>query len=165
MATTYDKIATTTLSSASASINFNSIASSWTDLRIVLVAIDSAGAGVQMTYNSDTSSLYSNTQLYGAFSNAYSGRSTGIAYCDLSVLGLHTTPKLIEVDIFSYAGSTFKTNLVSFSGDTNGASTDGIAKVVNLYRSTSAITSIQLKLSSGSFDAGTTATLYGILKA
>lgn len=165
MPATYEKIATTTLGSAASSINFNSIASSWTDLRIVLVAIDSAGAGVQMTYNSDTSSLYSNTQLYGAFSNAYSGRSTGIAYCDLSVLGLHTTPKLIEVDIFSYAGSTFKTNLVSFSGDTNGASTDGIAKVVNLYRSTSAITSIQLKLSSGSFDAGTTATLYGILKA
>lgn len=165
MPATYEKIATTTLGSAASSIDFNSIASSWTDLRIVLVAIDSAGAGVQMTYNSDTSSLYSNTQLYGAFSNAYSGRSTGIAYCDLSVLGLHTTPKLIEVDIFSYAGSTFKTNLVSFSGDTNGASTDGIAKVVNLYRSTSAITSIQLKLSSGSFDAGTTATLYGILKA
>lgn len=165
MPATYEKIATTTLGSAASSINFNSIASSWTDLRIVLVAIDSAGAGVQMTYNSDTSSLYSNTQLYGAFSNAYSGRSTNIAYCDLSVLGLHTTPKLIEVDIFSYAGSTFKTNLVSFSGDTNGASTDGIAKVVNLYRSTSAITSIQLKLSSGSFDAGTTATLYGILKA
>jgi len=165
MPATYEKIATTTLGSAASSIDFNSIGSGFTDLRIILVAIDSAGAGVQMTYNSDTSSLYSNTQLYGAFSNAYSGRTTGAAYCDLSVLGLHTTPKLIEVDIFSYAGSTFKTNLVSFSGNTNGASTDGIAKVVNLYRSTNAITSIQLKLGSGSFDAGTSATLYGILKA
>ena len=165
MPATYEKIATTTLGSAAATIDFTAIGSGYTDLRLVLVAIDSAGGGVRMTYNSDTSSLYSNTQLYGAFSNAYSGRSTGIAYCDLSVLGLHTTPKLIEVDIFSYAGSTFKTNLVSFSGNTNGASTDGIAKVVNLYRSTNAITSIQLKLDSGSFDTGTTATLYGILKA
>jgi hypothetical protein len=164
MPTTYEPIQTYTLGSAAATITFSSIPATYTDLRIVLVAIDSAGDGVRMTYNSDTSALYSNTQLYAFSGTAYSGRSTGIAYCDLSVFGLSTTPHLIEVDIFSYAGSTFKTNLVSFSGDLD-ASNSAVAKVVNLYRSTNAITSIELKLGSGSFDAGTTATLYGILKA
>lgn len=162
MTATYENIATTTLTTATATITFNSIAASWTDLRLVLVGIDSAGAGVRMTYNNDTGTNYSNTQLYGAFSNAYSGRSTNLAYCDLSVLGLHSTPKLITVDIFSYAGSTNKTNLVTFSGDTNAASTDGVARVVNLWRSTSAITRLDLSLSSGSFDTGTIATLFGI---
>lgn len=165
MPATYEPIATTTLSSAASSITFSSISGSYTDLRLVLVGIDSSGAGVRMTYNSDTGTNYSNTQLYGAFSNAYSGRSTGIAYCDLSVLGLYSTPSLIEVDIFSYAGSTYKTCLTSFSGNTNGTSTDGVAKVVNLWRSTSAITRIDLSLSSGSFDTGTSATLYGIKAA
>lgn len=161
---TYEKIQSTTLGSASATIDFTAIGSGYTDLRLVLVAIDSAGGGVRMTYNSDTSALYSNTQLYAFSGTAYSGRETGKTFCDLSLFGLSTTPHLIEIDIFSYAGSTFKTNLVSFSGDLN-ASNSAIAKVVNLYRSTNAITSIQLKLDSGSFDAGTTATLYGILKA
>lgn len=164
MPATYEKIASTTLGSAAATIDFNSIGSGYTDLRLVLVGIDSAGDGVRMTYNSDTSALYSNTQLYAFSGTVYSGRSTGITYCDLSVFGLSTTPHLIEIDIFSYAGSTFKTNLVSFSGDLN-ASNGAIAKVVNLYRSTNAITSIQLKLGSGSFDTGTSATLYGLLKA
>tara|TARA_R110000868_G_scaffold8978_3_gene45482 strand:- start:2091 stop:2594 length:504 start_codon:yes stop_codon:yes gene_type:complete len=162
---TYEPIATQTLASAAATITFSSIAATYTDLRVVLVGIDSASGGVRMTYNGDTSALYSNTQLYGAFSAAYSGRSSSIAYCDLSVLGLYSTPALITVDIFSYAGSTFKTNLVTFSGDYNAASTDGVARVVNLYRSTNAITSIELKLSAGSYDTGTTATLYGIKAA
>ena len=165
MPATYEPIATTTLGSAASTITFSAIPNTFTDLRLVLVAIDSAGAGVRMTYNNDTGTNYSNTQLYGAFSNAYSGRSTSIAYCDLSVLGLFSTPKLITVDIFSYAGSTNKTNLVEFSGDTNGASTDGVARVVNLWRSTAAINRLDLSLSSGQFDAGTSATIYGILKA
>jgi hypothetical protein len=165
MPITYDNIATTTLGSAAATITFSSIPATYTDLRLVLVGIDSAGAGVRMTYNNDTATNYSNTQLYGAFNTAYSGRSTSIAYCDLSVFGLFSTPKLIEVDIFSYAGSTNKTCLVGFSGDTNAASTDGVARVVNLWRSTSAINRIDLSLSGGSYDAGTTATLYGIKNA
>ena len=164
MATTYEKIASTTLGTAAATIDFTSIPATYTDLRIVLVAIDSASGGVRLTYNSDTSALYSNTQLYGFGGTAYSGRETAKTYCELSVFGLSTIPQLMEIDIFSYAGSTFKTNLVSYSGDINSSSS-GIARVVNLYRSTNAITSIQLKLSSGSFDAGTSATIYGILKA
>jgi hypothetical protein len=165
MPATYEPIATQTLGSAASAITFSSIPATYTDLRLVIVGIDSAEGGLRMTYNNDTSALYSNTQLYGVFSTAYSGRSTGITYCDLSVLSLATTPKLIEVDIFSYAGSTFKTNLVSFSGNTNGASLDGIAKVVNLYRSTTAISRLDLGLSAGSFDTGTSATLYGIKNA
>jgi hypothetical protein len=164
MATTYEKIATTTLGSAAASITFSSIAATYTDLRLVLVGTSSAGGGVRLQFNSDTATNYSNTQLYGFPASAYSGRETNKTYCDLSVFGFETTiPCFISTDIFSYAGSTYKTLLAEYSGDQNGSG--GVARVVNLWRSTSAITSMQLSLSSGNYNTGTTATLYGILKA
>jgi hypothetical protein len=55
MATTYEKIQSTTLGSATTAINFNSIAASWTDLKIVLVAKTTSGnADVYLRFNSDS---------------------------------------------------------------------------------------------------------------
>ena len=66
-------------------------------------------------------------------------------------------------DIFSYAGSTNKTLLITGANDVNG---DGSSeKNVGLWRSTSAITSITIHLSSGNFANASTATLYGIQAA
>jgi len=164
MATTYDKIATTTLASAAATITFSSIAATYTDLRLVLIGTSTAGGGVRLQFNSDTATNYSNTQLYGFPASAYSGQETNKTYCDLSVFGFEVTnPCFISTDIFSYAGSTYKTLLAEYSGDQNGSG--GVARIVNLWRSTSAITSMQLSLSAGNYKIGTTATLYGIKAA
>jgi hypothetical protein len=78
MATTYEKIATTTLGSASSTITFNSIAASWTDLRIVLVSVNDASSTqpVEMRFNSDSGTNYSTTNLYGNGGNAGSYRYT-----------------------------------------------------------------------------------------
>ena len=70
---------------------------------------------------------------------------------------------LTAIDIFSYAGSTFKTALSNQNIDNN--STGWVFRSVGLWRSTSAITSLTITNSSNQLAAGTTASLYGILKA
>jgi hypothetical protein len=166
MATTYDKIATTTLSSATASINFTSIASSWTDLRLVMIYAGSTTAYATFRFNSDSGTNYSWTEMSGAGASASSGRITN-AGSIYGSLGLYN-PSMWTLDIFSYAGSTYKTALVNEIADANGAAAGGIAPKVALWRSTAAITSVNIIAQFGSpntFGAGTTATLYGILKA
>ena len=165
MATTYEKIASTTLGSAAATIDFNSIAGTYTDLRLVIVGKYTSGGGnTRIVFNSDTSSLYSSTRIAGDGSSASSDRLTSQTVQRLSFDGNSSTiPNFLTVDVFSYAGSTFKTSLIESSEDKNGSGS--VLRTVGLYRSTSAISSIQISLSSSTMAAGTTATLYGILKA
>ena len=92
MATTYDKIATTTLSSAAASIDFTSIAGTYTDLRLVIVGkYTSAGGNTRIVFNSDTSSLYSSTRIAGDGTSASSDRLTAQANLRLNFDGNSTT--------------------------------------------------------------------------
>ena len=164
MATTYEKIQSTTLGSPTSSITFSSITSAYTDLRLVLVAKDTTGDYPYLRLNSDSGSNYSLTRLQGDGASATSSRQTNQTEAFLINGSLTTTiPVLIELDFFSYAGSTFKTFLNSYSGDYNGS---GYAiRMVHLWRSTSAINNINIFVSSGNFATGTTATLYGILRA
>jgi len=168
MATTYEKIATTTLGSANNTISFTSIGSGYTDLRIAFTMNgQSVASGVPiLQYNSDTSSVYSLTRLAGQGTVAATTPDTGATSISLAsyTAPQTSTPTFITIDIFSYAGSTFKTNLITFNNDYNGSGS--VEYAVGLWRSTSAITSIQLKAAgSNTFNIGTTATLYGILKA
>jgi hypothetical protein len=164
MPATYEKIATTTLGSSSATITFSSIAATYTDLRLVIVAKGTAASDVNMVFNSSGSAC-SWTQLAGDGSSTASGRITtgvGRAFITLNYGVLSTTiPQMYTVDIFSYAGSTYKTSLVTFQEDNNGSGY--IGRKVGNWPSTSAITSITLN--GTDFATGTTATLYGILKA
>lgn len=162
MPATYEPIATTTLGSAAATITFSSISSSYTDLRLVTVGTSAANGQLRMQFNGDTGANYSRTYMFGTGSSALSGRQTSLE----SIRGdtLQTSiPILQSFDIFSYAGATYKTVLMDLCRDLNGSGQ--ISRMVGLWQSTSAITSIVLSLSTGNYDAGTTATLYGILKA
>ena len=165
MPSTYEPIATQTLGSAAATITFSSIPATYTDLRLVLVGTHSASGDVNLQFNSDTTTNYSFTVLYGTGTAAGSYRQTNQTAIQLTAIGqLSTTiPELKTADIFSYAGSTFKTVLTSESNDQNGSGSVG--NVVGLWRSTSAINTVNLGRTSGNFNAGTTATLYGIKNA
>ena len=165
MATTYDKIATTTLGSAAASITFSSIAASWTDLRLVFVGTTTTATTLTYRFNNDSSSAYSFTYLSGNGTNAQSGSFTNQTEI-YGVAGLATIPIFESLDIFSYAGSTYKTALYNQSYDKNGSGYQ--SNLVALWRNTSAITRIDIIAQYGStntFSAGTTATLYGIKAA
>jgi len=156
---TYEPIATQTLASAAATITFSSIAASWTDLRLIITAIGTAG-NITITYNSDTATNYSQTILTGNGTAASSSRLTSQTGIFTTTGSISSTPTLMTMDIFSYAGSTNKTALSVFSGDLNGSG--NVYDVVSLWRSTSAITRLDL---TASFSSGTTATLYGIKAA
>jgi hypothetical protein len=168
MAITYEPIATTTLGTAAASITFSSIATGYTDLKWVLVCSNGTSLkDLNITYNSDTGTNYSATRLVGDTSSPKAGRYTNAANIRIaSAVGYSTYgPSMISGDISSYREAVFKTSLITSSVNNSGWSTE-IIRTVGLWRSTSAITSITLTCESPTnFLSGTTATLYGILKA
>jgi hypothetical protein len=162
MAVTYEPIATTTLSSAASSITFSSIPSTYTDLKVILVGNSSVDVTAQIQFNSDTATNYSRTRLYGNGTSALSAASTNQTAG--SVSAIYAAQKgVIQIDVFSYAGSTYKTYLSSGANDQNGSGI--VENIVGLWRSTSAINTVTLKVSSGDFATGTIATIYGIKAA
>jgi hypothetical protein len=165
MPATYEPIATTTLGSAASSITFSSIASSWTDIKVIIVATAASNANFAFRFNSDSGSNYSRTRLAADGSSVTSSQNTNQTELQLtSSFSIGTTPVMRTLDIFSYAGSTNKTVLFEEINDLNGAG--GLNKQVGLWRNTAAITSISFFAQSATnFAAGTTATLYGIKNA
>jgi hypothetical protein len=115
-----------------------------------------------MQFNSDGATNYSRLYLFSNGTNALTGSQQTLE----SIRGdtLQTTIPIFQAfDIFSYAGSTYKTVLMDLCRDLNGSGQ--VSRMVGTWRSTSAITSVGLYLSTGNFEIGTTATLYGIKKA
>lgn len=164
MPVTYDPIATTTLGSAAATITFSSIPGTYTDLRVVLVCSSASGSIFpKARLNNDTTALYSHIFLQGNGSTATTAAQTGQSLVAMASNGVSTQPGLYTLDIFSYAGSTNKTILVTGQEDANGSGV--VSRFVNLYRSTSAITQVDLYTGGNNFAIGTTATLYGIKAA
>ena len=160
MPKTYDPIATQTLGSAAASVTFSSIVSTYTDLIIVQSSQVSAGGYNRITFNGDTGTNYSNTQLYGTGTVAGTSRLSTFAYIQSGYNTASTQDTHIH-QIMNYANSTtFKTTLTRFNdtGDIVGAS-------VGLWRSTAAINSITITQGSGNYSIGSTFTLYGIKAA
>lgn len=157
-------LATTTVSgSSTTTIQFTSISSAYTDLRIVLVGTLPTGNGVRISFNNDTGGNYSYTSLRGNGTAASSSNATNSTFIDLQQ-GWYWNDAYINfntVDIFSYAGNTFKTILTSASLDWNGSG--ATTRQVGLWRSTSVISTITFTTTATNFSAGTTATLYGIL--
>ena len=164
MASTYEKIATTTLSSATATVDFTSISGSYTDLIYVMqVTTSSGGNYTRIRFNSDTGSNYSVTRISGSGTAASSSRNTSQTYIEIdNVSFVNTTIANRILQIQNYSNTTtYKTVL-----GRNNNSSNGTGAIVGLWRSTSAITSISVFLeASGTFNAGSTFTLYGILKA
>lgn len=164
---TYEPISSVSLSSSQSSIVFSSLGSySYTDLRVVMTPIGTVGgAEIDIRFNSDSGSNYSQSELYSTGSGVFG--FLNYARTELyptNVSGIDaTTRTLMTADIFNYKGSTKKTVLFTF----NGASAYGnlISRSTGVWNSTSAITSITLFLGSGSFASGTKATLYGIAAA
>lgn len=170
MAATFEPIATTTLGSATTNITFSSIPQTYTDLRIVLVANDGDagnGGALSVTLNSVTTTTYSATNITSAGASPASSAFTNFPYLHAGNLnGATGTWSFFEMDFLNYRGATNKTVLFKDSADRNGA---GVAMyTVALWRNTAAITSITMQSNNAptrQLVAGTTATLYGILKA
>lgn len=168
MPATYEPIATVTASGSSSTIDFTSIPSTYTDLRLIanVRSADSRSGyqSVSFSYNGSTSSLYSGTIVYGSGSSTLSYRQAAIVFEGLcSMNGLTSGIFLPNIlDIMNYSNTTtFKPTLISMGG-----AGLGVYKQVAVYRSTAAISSIKIAEPSAlNWVAGSTATLYGIKAA
>ena len=164
---TYIQIGSTVTVGAggSASIDFTSIPSTYTDLVIKLSARYSASAfdGHYIAFNGSTST-FSGRYLLGSGSAASSGslaRYLGTINGSSSTANTFTST---EIYCPNYSGSTNK----SFSSDsvTENNATESYANMVaGLWATTSAITSISISLPTGNFVQYSTASLYGISKS
>lgn len=166
MPSTYDKLATASISGVS-SYTFSSISSSYTDLVLVVTPIVSVSNDyIRIRFNGDAGTNYRSTGIRGNGSSATSSSftaQTGI-YLGTAKGGETAIPLNAIVDINSYRNSTFKTCLIRYSNDQNGAGS--VERHNGMWSSTAAITSITVYSNGGNnFSTGSIATLYGIVKA
>jgi hypothetical protein len=161
---TYEAIKTETLASAQASVTFSSIPSTYTDLVLVCNYATSASTGnALLTFNSDTTALYSETAVIGNGTSATSSRDSAQNSIPISWFGTNSTADRVELiyNIQNYANtSTFKTTVGRFN-----LSERGTGAIVGLYRSTSAINSLTITNGNNNFATGATFNLYGIASA
>jgi hypothetical protein len=161
MATTYEKIATQSVSgSSTTNVTFNSISGSYTDLVLIVNAKLAASNNISLRFNSDTASNYSYTYIFGSGTAASSGRASSTTYI---YGGSNSTSDydLHQININNYSNSTtYKTALIQSS-----VTSIGVSAWVGQWRSTSAITSVDVSFLGNIISAGSTFTIYGILKA
>lgn len=161
---TYVPIASQTLGSAASSVTFSSIAGTYTDLIVVINAKAVTGTpSIALRFNSDSGSNYSYTGLAGNGSSASSARAsnTSTAWVSAYLNGVSSTNwNNGIIHIMNYANSTtYKTSLARWAG-----ADYEVDAIVTLWRSTSAITEVNL-IAQSNLVAGSTFTLYGIKAA
>lgn len=156
--------------SSTNTVTFNNIPQTFQDLMVVAyvrsVTNNSTDALDFSINNVTTGTLYSATFLRGDGSTASSGRySTNVGYPQAFMPGATATASIfgsVIWHILNYTNtSTFKTVLNRTAVDLNGSGRAELA--VNLYRSTNAITRLDLFCDSGAnFASGSTVALYGV---
>jgi hypothetical protein len=174
MAKTYEPISTQTVGTAVATVTFTSIPQTYTDLVIAESVYYSASTSMALRFNNDSATNYSNTILGGSNaapgSGVYSARSTNAALINIQgyYAATNSTGNIFLpafINIMNYSNTTTYKNLISraYAVD-NGTGTD-VEMFVGVWRSTNAITRIDLVTNSGNFAVGSTFTLYGIKAA
>jgi hypothetical protein len=164
MAVTYEPIASTTLVSTAATVTFSSISGAYTDLILVMNAADTtSNANAWMNINSDTGSNYSRTNLLGDGSTGSSTSAANQAFLYLTPLigtGTDFGTNWI-VQFMNYSNTTTYKTILYRANQASG----GVVLVAGLWKSTSAINSLDIKNQGTAWKTGSTFTLYGILKA
>ena len=159
----YESIATTTLGSSNATISFTSIPATYSHLQIRGILKNSGGGTyIKMQMNSDTGSNYSGHELSGDGATAsalgYSSRT------DIPITPNGNTATNFAgfiLDILDYANtSKYKTTRLLMGFDDNGSGR--VMLDSGSWQSTSAITSISIATTAGTFQQYSSLALYGV---
>lgn len=161
---TYSTIQTIS-ASASSTVSFTSIPSTYTDIVLIANAKSSASGSASNDYriqlNGDTGSNYSETKLYGqntgTYGSARDANQTVMYIGALSASGGSANPSIINFMNYSNT-TTFKTAIAK-AGNANAEA----AAAVAIWRNTSAINRIDLSLPG--FTLTGDFTIYGITAA
>jgi hypothetical protein len=151
--TTYTPLANATLSSSASSVTFSSISGAYRDLIFV---VDNAATQLQMRirFNSDTGFNYYSVYMSGSGTSATSGTDDS-SYATMTP---NLSPKMTTISIQDYS-ATDKHKSFLMRGDADNSATVASA---HRWANTSAITSVQFYLASGTFVANSTISLYGV---
>ena len=163
---TYEAIATQTLTGTSSGITFSSIPSTYTDLVLVATGLFSAQQSYRMQFNSDTGTNYSSTLLEGngTAANSYRYSNQNYFWTMNSMTGDSTAPSPNIFNIMNYSNTTTNKTVLARE-NASGGTYPGTGAGVGLWRSTAAINTVLIYPGGGTFNAGSTFTLYGIKAA
>jgi hypothetical protein len=158
---TYTPIASVILSSSQSSLTFSGIPQTYTDLFLVCQGKMVSGIiNNNIRFNSDAGSNYSRTYMYGNGNGAYSGRTSNETF--LAFPYWDATMNMTIIQIMNYSNTTTYKTALSRNSQPSGTTTTE----VGLWRSTSAINSIQiLRGGANDFASGSTFNLYGVANA
>ena len=168
MPKTYEPIATTTLGSNSATVDFTNISTNYTDLILIGNFTTNQSAPFRLLVGNgsiDTGSNYSMTQMAGTGTVTESTRSSGAAFIASGYIN-GAGRSIWQMHFQNYSNTTTnKTVLIRYSTDVAGSQAANAR--VGLWRSTSAINYIRLETNASPqvFESGSTFTLYGIKAA
>lgn len=174
MPNTMTLISTVTVGAGGAAqMTFNSVPQNYTDLVVKISARSdqSANQGLYVRHNANSSTIYDSRNLYAfpvGFSSAFSGSSTNnsaflIGYATGSTMTANSFNN-IELYIPNYTSANNK----SMSGDgvletnTTGAYDAFMSIDAYLFKSTTAISTVNIYVSTGLLVQNSTASLYGI---
>lgn len=168
MPATYEPIASTTLSTSAESVTFSSIPQTYTDLILVMKAVDLSGVDgrgdIQVGNGSvDTGSNYSRTGLSGNGSSAASYRGSDETFWVVDSVSSSNGAAQSILHIFNYSNTTTNKTAIVRSDSVNLHT----RAIVFLWRSTAAIDIITITSGTGgsTYQSGSTFTLYGIKAA
>jgi hypothetical protein len=159
MASTYEPIATQTLSSAASSVTFSSIPSTYTDIILIQNSTGSGGAAASyLRFNGDTAANYSRTRLSGNGTAVSSSRDTSTAYIASNAPNASNSTTIWN--IINYTDTTTYQTVIYRDN-----STTSVVAQVGTWRNTAAVTSLTITADAGTYAAGSTFTIYGIKAA
>ena len=161
---TYVALASNTLTGTATSVTFSSISGAYTDLVIVVRAkVGASSENNYLIFNSDTAANYSRTTLRGQGSAASSVRASSASQAYIDSFGDTNSAEFDSnqiAHIMNYSNATTYKTVLSRANRAG----NGVDAIVNLWRNTAAITTISVN-STGTYQIGSTFTLYGIAAA
>jgi len=167
----FESIATVIGNGSATTLSFTSIPSTYKHLQIRMIArsaTSSPGSGwIDAVFNSDSSSNYSFHYIVGDGTTVGAGGTANRSNAHLGLMwGASERANTFEAticDILDYTNTNkYKTTRSLIGGDTNNSTYEEIYLVSNAWRSTSAITRIDLTAGGWNFATGTSIALYGI---
>jgi len=166
MPKTYTPIQTTTLTGNQTTVTLTSIPGTYTDLVLVINAKNDTLTNSEIRFNSDSTTNYSMTALFGDGATAQSVRETSTAQASIDYISYLYTDNFAYSNVIQIMNYSNTTTNKTFLARANSAAS-GVDFIVGLWRQTAAITSLSILTTTGTrnFASGSTFTLYGIKAA
>jgi peptide methionine sulfoxide reductase MsrA len=155
MTQTNSPLATITLNSSVLTITFDNIPATYRDLIIVMAGV-STGGTLFAKFNNDTGANYNSSLMYSTGTSVVASNALNQS---IGFVGYPGNPSVQRIEFLDYAATDKHKNVLSRS-----VRATLIASHYLRWSSTAALTKIELSQSgSGTFNSGTTCSLYGVI--